>query len=91
MNVLVKATNRPVRILNTLERERASQMPQQVCDVSKSAPTSLRERISIVSLGFVLFFSSPLRMNVLVKATNRLSEFEHVGAREHVRCNKSVM
>jgi hypothetical protein len=37
MNVLVKATNRPVRISNTLERERASQMAQQVCDVSKSA------------------------------------------------------
>jgi hypothetical protein len=48
---LGQATNRPVRISNTLERERASQMPQQVCDVSKSGVSTSLDSESASYLG----------------------------------------
>jgi hypothetical protein len=55
MNVLVKAAEQACPNLNTLERERASQMAQQVCDVSKSGvSTSLANPHRI--LGFVPSF-----------------------------------
>jgi hypothetical protein len=41
MNVLVKATQ-ACRIFEHVERERASQMAQQVCDVSKSGVSTSR-------------------------------------------------
>jgi hypothetical protein len=57
LRVLVKATNRPVGA-GTLG-VRASQMAQQVCDVSKFAAWLRLDSESVI-LGFVPSFSSPL-------------------------------
>jgi hypothetical protein len=76
MNVIVKATNRPVRISNTLGGVRGSKSECRnrvlVESRSMASPTSLDGESSVVSWALChSFLSYPLRERLLSRAANR--------------------